>query len=94
VVQVVPAGDRPKSVPEIAVAHETAKSAWPTILQAKLEQSMARADRARSMHHARASRHHAHKRLAHTVRKRHRRALASLPPREDSRGRNWQLRQF
>jgi peptidoglycan/xylan/chitin deacetylase (PgdA/CDA1 family) len=32
VVQVVPAGDRPKSVPELMVSPATAKGAWPTVL--------------------------------------------------------------
>jgi peptidoglycan-N-acetylglucosamine deacetylase len=35
VVQVVPAGDRPKSVPELTASPATDKGAWPTVLRAR-----------------------------------------------------------
>jgi len=35
VVQVVPAGDRPKSVPELMASPATDKAAWPTVLRAR-----------------------------------------------------------
>ena len=91
VVQVVAAGERPKSVPEIAVAHETDKSAWPRIFEAKMEHSSAG-----KRHNAKAAlRHHRTTKAAHSARKKHRRAVASLPPKNSSAdGRSWQRRQF
>jgi len=95
VVQVVAAGERPKSVPELAVAHETDKSAWPRILEAKMEQHAARREhhaRARLHHHVR---HHHVRRIVHSGRKKHRRAVASIPPKEGfGSGMSWQPRQF
>jgi peptidoglycan/xylan/chitin deacetylase (PgdA/CDA1 family) len=35
VVQVVPSGDRPKSVPELTASPATDKGAWPTVLRAR-----------------------------------------------------------
>jgi peptidoglycan/xylan/chitin deacetylase (PgdA/CDA1 family) len=68
IVHVVAVGDRPKSVPEIAVAHKNEKPAWPTIMQAKLDHQKAGKHR----HTKTALRHHIKKHMVkHVVRKRH-----------------------
>jgi len=82
VVQVVPAGDRPISVPDL-VASPIDKGAWPTVLT-----SASSGD-----HAVIARRHHSIKTLI--TNKRRRAAIASLPGKDyTGSAKNWQTRQF
>ncbi len=77
VVQVVPAGDRPKSLPVLVAAHGD-KDAWPRVLKAeeKAEKKSATHHKARHKHR-KVARHHRHHGKKHTVkRSRHKRHLA------------------
>ena len=62
VVHVVAAGERPKSVPEIVVAHQKEKPAWPNVMREKMAHQHAGKHR-----HAKAARHHHIKK--HTVKR-------------------------
>jgi peptidoglycan/xylan/chitin deacetylase (PgdA/CDA1 family) len=62
VVHVVAAGDRPKSVPEIVVAHQKEKPAWPSVMREKMAHQHTGKHR-----HAKAARHHHIKK--HTVKR-------------------------
>lgn len=93
VVQVVPAGDRPASVPELVASPADAKGAWPRVLKASVTSDAndesaprhrikkARADNKPAVHH----------RAKKATGKR--RAVASLPERENV-GREWPIQPF
>ena len=70
VVQVVPAGDRPKSLPDL-VATRDDKGAWPRVLQAE-EKAEAKGVRHSARHkHRKVARHHRHHSKKHTVKHQH-----------------------
>ena len=83
VVQVVPAGDRPKSVPELLASPASDRGAWPTVLTSAPSGDLALTTR----RHRRIKKHSAGKRRSA--------AVVSVPE-KDSIGsaRNWQTRQF
>ena len=83
VVQVVPAGDRPKSVPELMASPATGKGAWPTVLTS-----------APSGDHALTTRRH-HRIRKHSASKRRSAAVVRVPEKDPTgSARNWQTRQF
>ena len=75
VVQVVPAGERPKSLPELVAARGD-KDAWPRVLQAEEKAEKTSAHKARHKHR-KSARHHRSHHKKHTVkRSRHKRHVA------------------
>ncbi len=95
VVQVVPAGERPTSVPVLVASPAEAKGAWPRVL--KTSATRAASDEPAPRHRIKKA-HAGHKpALHHRVKKtigKHRAAVASLPAREYGAGRNWPPSQF
>ena len=83
VVQVVPAGDRPKSVPELMASPAPDRGAWPTVLTS-----------ASSVDHALTARPN-HRIKKHSAIKRHPAVVVSAPEKDPTgSARNWQTRQF
>jgi peptidoglycan/xylan/chitin deacetylase (PgdA/CDA1 family) len=93
VVQVVPAGERPASVPVLVASPAEAKGAWPRVLKASAPSTAGDAPesrhRVKKVHakHGPALHHH-------RVKKAKRRAVASLPANDYSSGHDWQKGQF
>ena len=82
VVQVVPAGDRPKSVPELMASPATERGAWPTVLTS-----------VPSVDHALTTRRD-HRIKQHSVSKRRPAVAVSAEKYSTGSARNWQTRQF
>jgi peptidoglycan/xylan/chitin deacetylase (PgdA/CDA1 family) len=96
VVQVVPAGERPKSVPDLTASPAEDKGGWPRLL--KTSAISTDSDRAPPRHRLKKV-HASHEptrrhRLNMTLASKRRPAVAGLSARDPATGRNWQLGQF
>jgi peptidoglycan/xylan/chitin deacetylase (PgdA/CDA1 family) len=97
VVQVVPAGERPASVPELVASPAENRGAWPRVVKTSAKETDS--DRPARHHHIKRAAASDRPTLHHRVkkalsRKRHSAAVASLPAPDYAASRNWQLGQF